>query len=127
MKTEIYDGPITAMRTSPWLASEDLLDRPGMNAHVTIECVHKHNDAKMQDGRKEAEIFTLKFAGKAKEMVINATNRKTLLAVFGPIKEWTGKEIEIYVDQNVKLVGGGKGNGLRIRTKPQPVGGVALK
>lgn len=127
MKTEKYEGPITAMRTSPWLASEDLLDRPGKSAHVVIECVHKHEGAKMQDGRTEKVIYTLKFKDRAKEMVINATNRKTLLAVFGPIKEWEGKEVEVYVDSNVKQVGGGRGNGLRIRTKPQAVGGVKLK
>lgn len=120
MKTETYTGPVAAMRTSPWLASEDLLDQPNQSTRAVIECVNKHEGAKMQDGRVESCIYTLKFQGRGKEMVINATNRKTLVAAYGAVKNWSGKEVEIYVDPKVRQVGGGLGNGLRIRLTATP-------
>ena len=120
MKSEEYTGPITGMRSGRWLASEDLLDKPNEPIAVTIQGVWRHTDAEMDGGRIEPEIFSLRFQGAKKEMVINATNRKTLSTLFGAVQNWAGKRVEIYVDHNVKQFGGGRGNGLRIRAKAIP-------
>jgi len=108
-----FEGRSGAMRTSPWLASEDL---DGLETPYTIECVMVHRDVVMQDGRKQPRLFSLKFAGKPRQLVLNATNRKTLSARFGPdTKSWAGKEIVLYVQDGVKHPTGGKCKGIRIK------------
>ena len=119
MTAEVYTGTVSGMRTSPWLASEDL-DGLG-EVPVVIEAVYKHGDVTMQDGRKLKVMFALKFAGKDKEMVVNATNRKTLAAAFGAnVKAWKGKSVLLYVQDGVKNpAGGAPVKGLRIKIKPE--------
>lgn len=118
MQTEEFDGQSAEMRReSPWLASEDLLDHG--DAGVEIEGVYKHVDAVFDDGRTET-VYALKFRGKDKQMVLNATNRKHLVAKFGTtkVKEWAGEKIVLYVQRNVRKPGGKKGEtccGIRIR------------
>lgn len=117
MKSTPFEGRSSEMRApSPWLASEDLLDCGDVT--VTIEKVMLHPDATFDDGRKQ-KVYSLRFEGKDKEMVLNATNRKTLVARFGTkVKDWAGKEITLYVDTRVRKPGG-KANeytcGIRIR------------
>jgi hypothetical protein len=118
MQSEPFSGRTSEMRLdTPWLASEDLLDLG--DVAVEIEGVYRHKDAKFDEGRTQT-IFALKFKGKKKELVLNATNRKTLVAMFGTgnVKEWVGKQITLYVDQRVRKPGGGRGEtccGIRIR------------
>jgi hypothetical protein len=112
--TESFTGRTSLMRTSPWLAVEDI-DGLG-DVQVTIEEVFKHRDAVMQDGRKMPVVYSLKFAGKEKQMVLNATNRKALAAAFTTdTKVWRGKTVTLYVKDGVRNPAGGTTKGIRIR------------
>ena len=109
-----YEGRSAGMRTSPWLAAENL-DGLG-DVKCVIEGCYQHTKVRMQDGKEQAQIFTLKFVGKSLELVINSTNRKTLAAKFGTdVKLWKGKEITLYVKDGVKCPSGGQCKGIRIK------------
>ena len=119
MQSESFQGRSAEMRKeSPWLSSEDLMDI-GHNVEVEIEGVFRHQDAVFDDGRK-ATVFALKFKGRAKQLVLNATNRKRLVELFDTTKvqTWIGKTIRLYVDPNVRKPGGSRREmtrGIRIR------------
>ena len=109
-----FEGRTGAMRSSPWLAAENL-DGLG-DIKCVIEGVFMHTKVRMQDGKEQAKIFTLKFVGKDMELVLNATNRKTLASKFGvDTKQWKGKEIILFVQDGVKCPSGGKCKGIRIK------------
>lgn len=109
-----YEGRTASMRTSPWLASEDL-DGLG-DVEVTIESVFQHKDAVMQDGRKQPKLFAVKFVGKERQLVLNATNRKTLAGKFGTdCKAWKGQKVLLYVKDGVRNPAGGTTKGIRIK------------
>lgn len=100
-------------KPTKWLASEDL--PVGKFIQVEIERVEKHTDAEFDKGRKET-VGALRFKGREKAMVLNATNRRLLVKLFGNnCADWKGKTVEIYVATGVKQVGGGTGLGLRLR------------
>lgn len=64
--------------------------------------------------RKEKKIV-LWFQGKDKALIMCKTNIKVLMAKYGEnAANWAGKEITLYVDENVKFQGK-KVNGVRIR------------
>lgn len=109
-----YEGRTAAMRTSPWLASEDL-DGLG-EVEVTIEAVYLHKDAVMQDGRKQPKLYAVKFLNKERQLVLNATNRKTLVGHFGSdTKAWKGQKVALYVKDGVRNPAGGTTKGIRIK------------
>lgn len=118
MKSEPFNGTSGTMRKeTPWLSSEDLMDQG--DVVVEIESVFKHIDAVFDEGRIET-VHALKFKGKNRQLVLNATNRKSLVGMFGTTKtpEWVGKKIALYVDRNVRKPGGRKGEttcGIRIK------------
>lgn len=111
-----YTGPSGGLKKdSHWLASEDIGQR---DVAVTIEAVEIYKDVVFDAGRKEPRLGALKFAGKEKRMILNATNRKALVRLFGmETKDWIGKGVTLYVDPNVRR-GGERVPGLRIRTEP---------
>lgn len=114
MQSQKFEGHSADMRKpTNWLASEDLMDKGDVK--VTIEGVYKHVDAMFDNGRKET-VFSLKFVGAKKELVLNATNRKTLVKKFGTpdVTKWAGKEIALYVEKGVKFQGK-ETTGIRIR------------
>ena len=119
MDSKPLDGRSAEMRKpTPWLSSEDLMDI-GHDVEVEIEGVFKHVDAASDDGRKET-VFALKFAGKEKQFVLNVTNRKRLIDLFGTTKvpEWKGKKIKLYVEHGIRKPGGKRGEtttGIRVR------------
>ena len=117
MKSEPFTGTVSAMKTSVWLASEDLLGLP--DAKVTIASVNKHEDVPMDGGRMEKKLFALGFQGREKQMILNATNRKTLSGAFGAsTKNWIGKDVLLFAQDGIKKPGGRSGEtctGLRIR------------
>lgn len=117
MKSEPFNGTVSAMKTSQWLASEDLLGLPDVK--VTISGVHKHEDVPMDGGRKEPKLFAISFEGREKQMILNATNRKTLSGAFGAaVRNWIGKEVLLFAQDGIKKPGGARGEtctGLRIR------------
>ena len=75
---------------SDWLKAADI---KGKNVSVVIESVGEIQfDAK--EGQSAQEKATLKFAGKDKGVVLNATNTNTLIEAYGAESEgWVGKEI----------------------------------
>ena len=118
MKTEPFTGKSPEMRKdSPFLSSEDLLDAGDVK--VVIEGVFRHKDAIFDDGRKET-VYAISFVGKQRQLVLNNTNRKTLVAKFGTTKvsDWIGKEVTLHVVSGVRKPGGAKGEtttGIRIK------------
>jgi len=110
MEPRKFEGLSGALRTSPWLASEDLVGLGDVPA--TIEDVLVYDEVTFDAGRTEKNVPTLKFTGKAKQLVLRtATNRKTLVRMFGSdTKNWRGKTIRLYHDPSVRrgkeLVGG---------------------
>jgi hypothetical protein len=109
-----FTGHTGEMRDSPWLASEDIKHLE-TEPKVEIEAVHRHTDVSFDGGRKKPVVFTLAFKGRKRQLVLNATNRKILTAMYGTdTTEWVGKEITLYVQTGIK-VGGEVKDGLRIR------------
>lgn len=105
MTSEVFEGRSAEMKKdSPWLASEDIMDLGDVT--VSIEAVYRHSDVEFDAGRKEKVVYSMKFKGKQKQLVLNSTNRKTLVAKYGVnVKDWIGKEVVLYVDRNVRLMG----------------------
>lgn len=116
MKTETYTGKVSGMKTSPWLASEDLL---GISPQqVIISGVYRHEDVPMDGGRREKLLFAIGFEKIQKQMILNATNRKSLSRQFGAdTKAWIGKQVTLTVQDGIRKPGGRAGEtttGLRI-------------
>jgi hypothetical protein len=121
MQSTPYTGKVSGMKTSPWLASEDLLGVGPVK--VKIAAVVQNNDVEMEGGRKETCLFSLAFSGIPKQMILNATNRRTLSAAFGAdTKQWIDQQIELYVQDGIRKPGkgGGTTTGLRIKAAPNP-------
>jgi len=112
---EEYTGSVSDMKSSEWLASTDIAGLG--DVPVEIEKVVRSTDVKMDGGRTEKEIFSLKFKGKDKKMVLNATNRKTLAKMFSAnVAKWKGQKIKLYVQDGVRNPKGGEPvQGLRIK------------
>ena len=101
---EVFEGRSSEMKESPWLASEDLMDAGDVK--VKIVACHRYKDVEFDKGRKEPTVYTLQFEGKQKQLVLNNTNRKTLVAKYGTnVKDWTDKEVVLFVDKNVRFAG----------------------
>ena len=115
MSEEEYTGSVSDMKSSEWLASSDIIGLG--DVQVTIESVVKSTDVKMDGGKTEKEIYSLKFVGKDKKMVLNATNRKTLAKMFSAsVKKWKGQKVKLYVEDGVRNPKGGSPvQGLRIK------------
>lgn len=112
-----YRGPSGIARESQWLTNEDLPhDKESI---VTIQSVVLRRNLTMQGGRPKNVALSLKFVGKERELLLNATNRKTLAALFGTndCAEWFSKRIALYVEQDVRRPDGTKGPAVRIRAK----------
>ena len=113
MTSEEFEGYTSEMRESPWLASEDILGFSELP--VTIESVHRHKNVQFDQGRKKDVVYAVKFAGTTKQLVLNATNRKTLVRMFGSnVKRWKEQKVSLYVDTKVKYQGK-LTNGIRIK------------
>ena len=115
MSEEEYTGSVSDMKSSEWLASSDIIGLG--DVQVTIESVVKSTNVKMDGGKTEKEIYSLKFVGKDKKMVLNATNRKTLAKMFSAsVKKWKGQKVKLYVEDGVRNPKGGSPvQGLRIK------------
>lgn len=128
MKTEPFAGRSAEMRKeTPWLSSEDLMD-VGHDVEVEIETVYRHRDAVFDDGRTET-VYAVKFKGKEKQLILNATNRKRLVSLCGSTKvsNWVGKKVALYVEVGVRKPGGKRGEttcGIRVRPNPSTQGAI---
>lgn len=118
MKSEPFAGNVGQMKTDArWLASEDIIGLGEIK--LTINGVVRNEDVPMDGGRKEKLLFSLRFDRSEKQMILNATNRKTLAAAFGAdTKKWVGQEVVVYVLDGIRKPGGRAGEtttGLRLR------------
>lgn len=97
------DGPIS--RTIAKAVKERLKTNPKSEEKIVIYFVEKELD----DGEP------------MKPMILNATNCKFLQKTSGTkyFSDWAGIRVEIYVDPNTKQIGGGKGDGLKLREAQQ--------
>lgn len=114
---DIYRGPSGIARESQWLSNEDIPhDRDSV---VTIEAVVRRDNLTMQGGRTKKVGLSLRFVGKSRELLLNATNRKTLAIMFGTNEcaQWFGKRVALFVEQNVRRPDGTFGPAVRIRAK----------
>lgn len=114
---DIYKGPSGIARESNWLTNEDIPhDRDTV---VTIENVIIRRNLAMQGGRPKNIALSLKFVGKSRELMLNATNRKTLAALFesNECAQWFGKRIALFVEQDIRRPDGTRGPAVRIRAK----------
>ena len=103
---EPYSGTATNMRESDFLASEDFAVEGGGYSQevVTIVKVFERRNITFKDGRTKKKGYTLKLREKERELLINATNRDTLKALFGnDSTKWLGKQILLWIDPHVKL------------------------
>ena len=110
-------GPSGIARDSTWLTSEDLPH--DKDSIVTIESVTLRRNLTMQGGRPKNVALSLKFVGKQRELLLNATNRKTLAALFqtNECGAWFGKRVALFVEQDVRRPDGTRGPAVRIRAK----------
>lgn len=102
MESKPYTGKVSGMKTSPWLASEDLFGLCPIK--VKIAGVFRNENVTMDGGRIEKRLFSVSFEGIGKQMILNAGNRKILSSLFGAdTKKWIGGEVELTVLEGVKF------------------------
>lgn len=77
---------------------------PGKELILTIKSVQVEK-VQNPDGKKE-DCMVMKFAEPQKPMIINATNCKTITKLYKTpyVEQWTGRKIQLFVD-NVKAFG----------------------
>lgn len=114
-----YTGPSGGLKKpSQWLASEDIADK---EVRVVIEAAEIYEAVEFEAGRTENHVSALKFQGKDKRMILNGTNRRTLVNLYGMlVADWIGKPVILYVDFRVKAFGVVK-PGLRLKAAPDSV------
>lgn len=114
-----------AARSSAFLAVEDFT--AGSEPILTIKEIG-FGECVLDQGRRE-EHDVIFFAESSvpglpqvRPMLVNSTNRKTLMAVYGDLSAEVlmGKRIRLYVDPRVRAVGGGTTAGIRIRKLVPP-------
>jgi hypothetical protein len=104
MKTEKFEGSVSQMIDSPWLASSDI-DGLG-EVELEIEGVFKHIDVKMHLGKVEPVLYALKFKGKEKQMVLNNVNKRAMSNMFSAdTRKWVGQKIRLFILEGIKLKG----------------------
>jgi hypothetical protein len=111
---KVFTGLSGMLRTSPWLASEDLVGLGDVPAE--IEDVLLYDEVAFDKGRKERNVPALKFKGKAKQLVLRTSaNRRALVRMFGAnTQAWRGQTIFLYHDPEVRF-GGRAVGGIRIK------------
>jgi len=112
-----YLGPSGIIRNSVWLTNEDI--DHDKDTLVTIETVHIRKDVKFAEGRKRDVAVSLKFAGKKRELLVNATIKKVLDGLAGSTKcaDWKGMQVLLYVVDGVRRGDGTTGKAVRVRAK----------
>lgn len=113
-KGQPYEGPASAMKDSDWLSVEDMQASGRAHVDLTIERVLLHKNVQFEGGRREARKYSLAFRGAEKQLLLNATNRKRLVGMYGGnTKDWLGKKIRLHLEED-KLPTGGRGPCTRI-------------
>lgn len=109
-----FEGRSSEMKKdTPWLSSEDI-DGLG-DVAVVIEGVYRHADVEFDAGRKEKCVYSVAFKGAKKQLVLNSTNRKSLVEKYGVnVKDWIGKSCILWVKDGIRL-GRDTVKGIRIK------------
>ena len=109
---------IHEMIESKFLRKEDLGSHDG-ELVVTVNQVGKVNVA--MDDQPEEKKWAIMFAEFNRPMVLNSTNIQLLAKACGSedTKDWIGKKVVLYVDENVTF-GGKLVGGLRVRAVRKP-------
>ena len=105
------DERLGQMRESEYLGAEDIDD--GTEPVLTIAGLW-YGSVTLQRGKENKDVLSFK----EERVPVNSTNRKTLRKLFGDAKASTlvGKQIQLYVDHNVRdPQDGGMTDGIRIR------------
>lgn len=111
-----FEGHTGIARESQWLTSDDLQARGNNELTVKIQEVQLFRDVKFEGGRSKDVAIGLKFEKLSRVLLLNATNRKALNAMFGKVaKAWFGQTITLYVTQT--RLAGETVDCLRIRNK----------
>ena len=114
------DERLGQMRESEYLGAEDIDD--GVEPILTISGLW-NGLVTLQRGKENKDVLTFeeeRVPGimQVRPLIINSTNRKTLRKLYGDAKAstLTGKQIQLYIDHNVRdPQDGGKTDGIRIR------------
>ena len=115
MQPETFTGRASEMKASDWLAVEDISDIAPVK--MIIEDVLLHKNVEFEHGRKELKVFSLRFQKAHKQLVMNATNRKTLQQAYGNnTAEWRGKPVFLSV-QPLQREFQGHTHGIRLGVK----------
>lgn len=108
-----FEGMASSFRESPWLASEDLMGLGEME--LTISVIEEHKNVAFDAGRVKDRILAIGFDTIKRRLVLNATNRKKLINLYGnKVSAWKGKKIKLYIEANIR-VGKEIKNGIRIK------------
>ena len=114
MSQTVFTGKVSQMKPDArWLASEDFI---GLGeVEFEIAQIFTNVGETMQDGKKK-DFFSISFVKTNKQLVLNATNRKTLSNAFGAkVNKWVGQKVRLFAQEGVKAIGGGVTTGLRIK------------
>ena len=114
MSQTAFTGKVSQMKPDArWLASEDFI---GLGeVEFEIAQIFTNVGETMQDGKKK-DFFSISFVKTNKQLVLNATNRKTLSNAFGAkVDKWVGQKVRVFAQEGVKAIGGGVTTGLRIK------------
>jgi len=114
MSQTAFTGKVSQMKPDArWLASEDFI---GLGeVEFEIAQIFTNVGETMQDGKKK-DFFSISFVKTNKQLVLNATNRKTLSNAFGAkVDKWVGQKVRLFAQEGVKAIGGGVTTGLRIK------------
>jgi len=114
MSQTAFTGKVSQMKPDArWLASEDFI---GLGeVEFEISQIFTNVGETMQDGKKK-DFFSISFVKTNKQLVLNATNRKTLSNAFGAkVDKWVGQKVRLFAQEGVKAIGGGVTTGLRIK------------
>lgn len=114
------DERLGQMRESEYLGAEDIDD--GTDPVLTIAGLW-YGSVTLQRGKENKDVLSFKEERvpgilQVRPLIVNSTNRKTLRKLFGDAKASTlvGKQIQLYVDHNVRdPQDGGLTDGIRIR------------
>ena len=108
---------------SDHLGSADLEDLIEQKAQLIFTIKEVKQEYNVSVAGKKGNYNIAYFNESIKPLVLNATNSKVVkgFANNSPfVEDWKNILIELYIDENVKQVGGGTGQGVRIRqTQPQ--------
>lgn len=120
-RDEPFRRPASELKQSPFLASTDIIGKnirglaPG-TIEVVISDIRIADEATFDAGRTKRDVPLLCFAKAKKVLVLNATNRKRLIAAWGEnVTWWFGKKVLLYVEHGIR-VGKETKDGIRLNT-----------